>query len=338
MAVASLVACAVFAQTAPAPPARTHGPEETGQTTQPAEPIATVTARGVDEAPEFEAASVKISQPGSLGPGRIQGTQGGPGSRDPGLFQCTSCTLRPVLLRAYDLQPYQLFGPPSIDEDRYDIFAKLQPDATRKEFALMLQDLLVTRFGLAVHKETRVLPIYELVVAKGGPKLKEPEKPPASQAQPAAAERPSNGRPGAAKMAYATDKDGNAELPPGTPAMILFGMGPGARLAGASARMMTIDVLLRGLGSRIDRPVVDKTGLNGVYDFKLVWAPDRAGTSSPQPPESPSGQVGLLDAASDPAPTLFAAFERQLGLKFEDKRGPVQVLVVDKVNRTPKEN
>jgi len=106
LAVACLVAGAVFAQTAPAPPARTRGPEEAGQTAQPAEPIATVTARGVDEAPEFEAASVKISQPGALNPGRIQGMQGGPGSRDPGLFQCTSCTLRLVLLRAYDLQPY----------------------------------------------------------------------------------------------------------------------------------------------------------------------------------------------------------------------------------------
>jgi uncharacterized protein (TIGR03435 family) len=296
-----------------------------------------VTARGVDEAPEFEAASVKISQSGSLAPGRIQGMQGGPGSRDPGLFQCTSCTLRPVLLRAYDLQPYQLSGPPSIDEDRYDIFAKLQPDATGKEFALMLQDLLVTRFGLAVHKETRVLPIYELVVAKDGSKLKEPEKPPASQAQ-AGEERPSDGRPGAAKMAYATDKDGHADLPPGKPGMVIFFPRAGSPAASASARMMTIDVLLGGLGSQIDRPVVDKTGLNGVYDFKLVWAPDRASASSPQPPESPSGQVGLLDAASDPAPTLFAAFERQLGLKFEDKRGPVQVLVVDKVNRTPKEN
>ena len=62
------------------------------------------------------------------------------------------------------------------------------------------------------------------------------------------------------------------------------------------------------------------------------------GVGPPPALESPSGQAGLLDAASDPAPTLLAAFERQLGLKLEDKRGPVQVLVVDKVNRTPTEN
>jgi len=342
MAVASLIACAVFAQTAPAPPARTHGPEETGQTTQPVAPPAAVTdqrpTQSTEAAPiELEAASVKTAQSDSAA-ARIQGMRGGPGSGDPGLFRCTNCTLRPLLLRAYDLRPYDLVGPPSIDGDQYDIAAKIPPGTTKEDFNLMLQDLLVKRFGLATHKETRIMPIYELVVAKGGSKLKEAEKPPASQPPPALPERPANG---GTKMALAYDKDGNPELPPGKPGMIFFGTTPGSRASGFSARMMTIDVLLGGLGPRFGRPVVNKTGLTGTYDFKLLYAPEQAqivAVGPPPAPELPSGQGGLLDAASDPAPNLLAAFERQLGLKFEDKKGPVQVLVVDKVNRTPTEN
>jgi uncharacterized protein (TIGR03435 family) len=312
---------------------------------QPAAPPAVAPAQpaqSTDAAPlAFEAASVKPCPPGAADGVRIQGMQGGPGSGDPGLFRCTNCTLRPLLLRAYNLRAYQLFGPPSIDDDKYDISAKVPPGASREDLNLMLQDLLVTRFGLATHKETRVLPIYELVVAKGGSKLKEPEKPPASQPPPASPERPADGRTPAIKAAYATDKNGHADLPPGKPGMIFFFPRPGSPVASASARMMTLDVLLGGLALHFGRPVVDKTGLTGTYDFKLLWVPDQAemgGIGPPPASETPSGQAGLLDAASEPAPSLSAAFERQLGLKLEDKKGPVQVLVVDKVNRTPTEN
>jgi uncharacterized protein (TIGR03435 family) len=89
--------------------------------------------------------------------------------------------------------------------------------------------------------------------------------------------------------------------------------------------MQTIGSLLSFLQYQIGRPVVDKTGLTGVYDFNLRY-------------EGGSAALPSADAASDPEPTLFEAFEKQLGLKLEAKKGPVEVLVVDRVNRTPTEN
>jgi uncharacterized protein (TIGR03435 family) len=339
-----LAAAAVMAIAVPIAVGLINAPRGSAQTPSRAavSPAPAQPTQSTDAAPlAFEAASVKPCPPGAADGVRIQGMQGGPESGDPGLFRCTNCALRPLLLKAYNLRAYQLFGPPSIDDDKYDINAKVPPGASREDLNLMLQDLLVTRFGLATHKETRVLPIYELVVAKGGSKLKEPEKPPASQPPPASPERPADGRTPAIKAAYATDKNGHADLPPGKPGMIIFFPRPGSPVASASARMMTLDVLLRGLALQFGRPVVDKTGLTGTYDFKLLWVPDQAqmGGIGPTPASAPpSGQAGLLDAASDPAPSLSAAFERQLGLKLEDKKGPVVVLVVDHVNRTPTEN
>jgi uncharacterized protein (TIGR03435 family) len=339
-----LAAAAVMAIAVPMAVGLINAPRGSAQTPSRAavSPAPAQPTQSTDAAPlAFEAASVKPCPPGAADGVRIQGMQGGPESGDPGLFRCTNCALRPLLLKAYNLRAYQLFGPPSIDDDKYDINAKVPPGASREDLNLMLQDLLVTRFGLATHKETRVLPIYELVVAKGGSKLKEPEKPPASQPPPASPERPADGRTPAIKAAYATDKNGHADLPPGKPGMIIFFPRPGSPVASASARMMTLDVLLRGLALQFGRPVVDKTGLTGTYDFKLLWVPDQAqmGGIGPTPASAPpSGQAGLLDAASDPAPSLSAAFERQLGLKLEDKKGPVVVLVVDHVNRTPTEN
>jgi uncharacterized protein (TIGR03435 family) len=97
--------------------------------------------------------------------------------------------------------------------------------------------------------------------------------------------------------------------------------------------MQTVADLLGVVENELDRPVVDRTGLAEAYDFNLFFAPERARAVSTDP-----ATAGVLDAASDAAPTLFAAFERQLGLKLEPEKRPFSVLVVDKVNRTPTEN
>jgi uncharacterized protein (TIGR03435 family) len=265
-------------------------------------------------------------------PDFIYGLTGGPGTNNPGQISCRNTPLRSLLLRAYDLKTYQLSGPPAIDRDRYDIVAKIPPGSTKGQVDLMLQSLLVERFGLAVHRETRELPIYELVVAKGGSKLKAPEKPAAGQTGPAQPERPADGRPPRVKMTH--DRDGNPELPPGAPNMIFFNLNG---VAHVSARMQTVAALLQHLEGETGRGVVDKTGLTGTYDFNLFYAPDPSRMVSIGPPPVPE-PPSLADAGSDPAPTLLEAFERQLGLRLEPSKGPVEVLVVDRVNRAPTEN
>jgi uncharacterized protein (TIGR03435 family) len=256
---------------------------------------------------------------------------GGPGTNSPGRFSCAGVNLKPLLLRAYDLMSYQLEGPPSIDSDRFDIDAKIPPGTTKEQFNLMLQNLLVERFGLAVHRETRELPIYELVVAKGGLKMKEAEKAPAGAQTPP--EPSADGGP--PNLHMTRNKDRLPEFPPGVPGMLALPVSGGAWV---TARMQTIANLLQMLQSQIGRPVVDKTGVTGIYDFNLRFAPESAGAGGAGSAASAEPPSVALSAASDPAPSLFTAFESQLGLKLEPKKGPVEMLVVNHVNRTPTEN
>ena len=237
------------------------------------------------------------------------------------------------MAKAYGVKAYQVFGPPAIDSEKFDIVAKIPPGTTEAQYAAMLQSLLAERFGLVVHREMRELPLYELVVAKGGLKMKAPEKAPDGAAEP---ERNADGR--TTNMHMSRDASGLPELPPGFPAMFGFSLNGNQRI---TARMQTVARLLQLLDNQIGRPVVDKTGLTGIYDFNLFWAGETArvaGAGSAASPEQPTVNGGLTEPGSDPAPSLEAAFESQLGLKLEPKKGPVEALVVDKVNKTPTEN
>ena len=247
---------------------------------------------------------------------------GGPGTNSPGQFIGANVTLRMLLDRAYHLMPWQLAGAP-LSGDRFDIAAKIPASATAEQVNLMLQNLLAERFGLVAHRETRDLPIYEAVVAKGGPKLKTAEK------APPGAPPPPNGR-------LPRDKDGFLAPPPGVPGMLPSRVNGNDRIA---ARMEPLGVLWEYLQRSVLRPIIDKTGLTGVYDFNLTYLPDATIQSSPlNIPALPAGQAAALEAVRDPAPSLFDALDRQLGLKLEDKRGPVEVLVVDRVNKAPTED
>ena len=99
--------------------------------------------------------------------------RGGPGSPDPGQITYSNVSLKQVLTNAYGIKSYQVSGPKWLDSERFDIVAKIAMGATKEQFQMMLQNLLAERFKLAVHHETKELPIYALVVGKGGPKLKE---------------------------------------------------------------------------------------------------------------------------------------------------------------------
>ena len=117
--------------------------------------------------PEFEVASVKPA-----GSARLQGVlTGGPGTSDPTRISSGSIDLRRLLMKAYGVETNQISAPGWFDSEKYAIAAKIPPGTTQEQFQIMLQNLLTERFKITLHHEARELPVYELSVAKGGPKL-----------------------------------------------------------------------------------------------------------------------------------------------------------------------
>lgn len=219
-----------------------------------------------------------------------------------------------MLLRtAFGVEPDRIIGAPSwVSSKRYDIEAKVAPEDAPKlekikaeDRSAMLLPLLVERFNLKYHHETRDLPMYTLVVAKGGPKLT------------------------ASKEGSASDASGTGAGAPKGPANMRgrMMMMPG-RIEGQSA---TVDVLARMLSPQLGHTVVDKTGLTGNYDYTLQWTPDDAAMPmAGGPAGGPGGAPGReANAAEAGGPSLFTAIEEQLGLKLDSTKGPVDVIVID---------
>jgi uncharacterized protein (TIGR03435 family) len=246
----------------------------------------------------------------------------------PGQFGYSRATLKALLTRAFTLRDEQVVGPAWIGTDSFDIVAKVPTDATKEQVNQMIQRLLVERFGLGYHMEIRELPVYEMVVAKGGLKMKEVSS--AEGAPALSATQPNTPPPqaggGSGPLSLVPDKNGGQELAPGVPGMVLMRpKATGERRV--TARMQPVSKLLPLIQRSLGRAVVDKTGLTGTYDFNLDFA------DTP-----PSGQAGSAEPTADAGPPLAAALESQLGLRLESRKDPLDVLVVDKVNRTPTEN
>jgi uncharacterized protein (TIGR03435 family) len=257
----------------------------------------------------FEVASVK---PNKSGDGRIS-IQMQPGGR----FTATNLPLRELIRMAYGVQNSQLVGGPDwIGSERFDIVAKAESDPPPSPpggppgpMLMMVRNLLVERFKLAVHSETRDLPIYALVMARAdgrlGPQLR------ASQVDCAALMSAARGRGGPPP---APPKPG--ERPPcGT----FIGIG---RIAAGGVSMTQ---LATNLSQRVNRVVLDRTGLTGPYEFELEFTPDQL-PQGPPPPGAPS-----LPPIDPNGPSIFTALQEQLGLKLDAQRGPVEVLVIDGV-------
>ena len=261
--------------------------------------------------PSFEVAVVKPS-PSPSGPFHFTG---GPGTDSPGEFRAANMTLNMLLTQAYGLRSDRIDGPSWLQDDKFDVEAKIPPNATREQVRQMLQSLLVERVGLIFHWETRDFPSYELTVAKGGLKMKE-------------AEPPQGELPPIETGARPADRDGFPILTPGRMGLSILYRD---QISHLSARMQTAQGIRDFLSSLLHAVVIDKTGLTGTYDFKLLYAP-------PNPPPAPSSEPQSILNASMPAPDVSSALEKQLGLKLEAKKSPMQVLVVDKANRKPTPN
>lgn len=210
----------------------------------------------------------------------------------------TGMPMESIVCFAFDVEADRIIGLPNwIKDQRFDMQAKVDPadapklkDLNYHQRYAMLVPVLEDRFGLKFHHETRVLPVFDLVVAKGGAKLAE-------------------AKPGA----DGKTKDGG------------WSSGNGRMDATAA----TIDSLTAMLRQEVEHPVLDKTGLAGRYNFKLRWTPEDAPAAA--------GADGLSAGSDTSAPDLFTAVQEQLGLKLESRKAPMDVIVIDHIEK-PTEN
>jgi uncharacterized protein (TIGR03435 family) len=235
---------------------------------------------------------------------------------------------------------FQIAGPAWLDTERFDISAMVAPSSTKEQVRVMLQNLLAERFKLEVHREEREQPMFSLTVAKGGPKMKESdpvEAPKLDFSQPAPPPPP-----GPPKMG----PDGFPVLPESLQGRAaLFTMMMGNRSRGI-AHQQTMKSLADWLTDQMSRPVADNTGLTAKYDFTVTFSTDGLAPTGPLGPmpagppmaggRGPEPGPGL--ASEEPLPSVFAAVQEQLGLKLEPKRGPVETIVVDHMEKIPTAN
>jgi uncharacterized protein (TIGR03435 family) len=226
----------------------------------------------------FDAASIKRSASGNPGGTTFELLAGG-------TLRVRNSTLRGVIETAYDVRDFQIIGgPPWLDADRYDLLARSQPGdraASRAEdmraTRLKLQALLADRFHLVVHREAREMQEYALVVAKSESRL--------------------------------------VAVPAGTPPAAHAGvLSTCGRMTGTQA---PISGLALYISRELKRPVLDRTGLAGRYNFELSWTPELAPCAE----------------AADNAPSIFTALLEQLGLRLDSIKGPVDTVVVDRVEK-----
>jgi uncharacterized protein (TIGR03435 family) len=265
--------------------------------------------KGVPARRSFETASIKASAADARS-FSISGTQ---------RLEAKNASLRDLIRVAYHVRDFQISGGPAwIDSEHYDIDAKVDGNPSAKEWfqtmGPMLQSLLEDRFKLKLRRETKELPVYVLTVAKSGPKF-----------------IPSKER------SCTTFHWVRNSPPPGQSTSIHCGVieltniqlnrtldAVGMRIRGAS------DIepgLMTFLSRELDRIVIDKTGLTGLFDFRLEW--NRAATAALVSSGALNDPNKATPSPDPDSPSIFTALEEQLGLKLESSKGPVEVLIID---------
>jgi bla regulator protein blaR1 len=259
----------------------------------------------------FEVASVKANKSGQpfvqvgMAPG--------------GRFTATNVPLRQLILMAYQLQPFQIEGAPAwITTERFDVVAKgsgpLAPAApgTPGPIQTMMKSLLADRFKLVARIEKKEMPIYALTLARNDGRLGSQLKASTIDCTSVNAGRRGGPPPG--------PPDFNGPAPQ---------CGMMVRPGGVKAGGVPINQILQLLSQNAQRIVVDRTGLTGTYDIDLTWTPEQIPQGrGDAPPGAPA-----LPPIDPNGPSLFTALQEQLGLKLDSTRGPVDVLVVERVER-----
>ncbi len=310
--------------------------------------------------PTFDVATVKPSAPldmAKMAADFQAGRKPNIGAHvDAGRAEYKYMSLRDLIVYAYGVKPYQVSGPDWLPTLRYDITAKMPEGAQKEEASKMLQTLLEERFSLALHRSKAEHPVLGLVVAKGGPTLKEsPETPKAIDASTPLkqGEMESDGPEGKVRMTIG--KDGNATVNMGAKGIMSYKTDRATQTIHMEGSMITMsgfaDMLTQfsQAGGSGGRQVVDMTGLKGIYQIAIQFSlsdlmqmAKAAGLNvGPGAPGAPAtANAGPADAASDPNGTASSvtAAVRALGLKLEPRRAVIEQLIVDHAEKTPKEN
>jgi len=255
-------------------------------------------------------------------------------------------TLRMLMALAYRDSAtgyeFEVFGAPDwMDSARFDVQAKADCSGgaiSRDQQSLMMQSLLEERFQLKAYVETRDMPVYNLVVGKDGHKIKvsSDQTPPAPVVAfaPLCGSNPEGFKPPSMPPLPAPGADPSrflSQLPRG--GLYLMPQDGGVRLQGASVPISRLLDILKRLTAR---QVIDKTGLTDLFDITLKFSREGIAFLGQPGPTAAGPSVDGALVTPDPAPTLFTAIQ-DLGLKLEQARGPVQVVVIDSV-RKPSEN
>ena len=267
---------------------------------------------------EFEVASVKPAPPldtkNAVSFGR---------HFDGALVRFNQTSLRDYIRIAFRVRDYEVEAPAWLASARFDVSAKIPEGETQDQVPEMLQALLADRFALKFHRVSKNLPVYALVVRGGAVKMKE--------APPDETDASPSKKPVEVRLSGGGGRGGVIDFGGGT----YFAL-PHYRLEG---RKLPMDIFADLLGHLTDRPVIDQTGLSARYDFTLDLSEadynaitTRAGISIGEP-QSPEDLLDLA-AAGDPLPKAL----RRLGLDFQSRKGPVEILVVDDIHKTPTEN
>jgi uncharacterized protein (TIGR03435 family) len=253
----------------------------------------------------FEVASIKPADPQPMG--RISVGM----STDAGMLRYTNVSLKDCIRVAYRVKDFQVEGPDFIGDTRFNITAKLPEGASEKQVPEMLQALLADRFKLTLHRETKDHAIYALVADKGGAKLKPAEVPTGD-----AAPQPGSGGRGGGRGS------------------MMMSMGPdGLHAKAASATLAGLGEMLSRFA---DRPIVDMTGIQGQYDFDLQFTPENMrGMPGGGMHGGPGGPGG--EAPAESGGTIFDAVQKY-GLKLEPRKAPMEILIVDHMEKAPTEN
>jgi uncharacterized protein (TIGR03435 family) len=266
---------------------------------------------------EFEVASIRQSAPFN---GRVNLHVQIDGSQ----LHCTFFSLKDLLTMAYKVKDYQVLGPSWLASERFDISAKLPEGAARPQVTEMMQALLAERFKVKLHRDSKEFPVYALMMAKSGVKMKE-----SLNAPPSAEEL--------TKTPISVSASGGRE---GT--TVDLGHGSYFTIGNnkLEARKLQMAALADMLARFVDRPVVDMTELKGNYDFSIEFSPEdframmirsaiTAGVTLP--PEA----LRLIEGG--PGDSLFTAMQ-SVGLKLDRRKAPLEVIVVDEASKTPTEN
>lgn len=258
-------------------------------------------AQQAQNEPRFDVASIKPSDPNPSNTMFIGM------SADGAMVKYTNITLRDCIRGAYRVRNFQIVGPAWMTSARFEIDAKLPPGAAPDQIPDMLRALLVERFKLEIRRETKEQKVYALSVGNGGAKLKPAEAKAGNNALKALGP---DGRPRDAMM-YGY-----------TPERVSI-TAPSATLASLVGLMSVFTA----------RPVIDATGIEGQYEFKLLFAPDgNPGIASTFGP----GQEGAA-GTGEPPPSVFDAV-KQYGLRLEPRKAPIEMITVTHLEKTPTDN